>query len=77
MDISLSVIFIKVQELQIILNATQSHALIFFKKMVCLISGLKFTTGQSVWTYKNYIQVWGTHMSLSVYRGSKSLQLLA
>ena len=43
MDMSLSLIFIKEQELQIISKATQTHVLIFFKKKFCLISGLKFT----------------------------------
>ena len=42
MDMSLSLIFIKEQELQIISKATQTHVLIFFKKKFCLISGLKF-----------------------------------
>ena len=40
----LSLIFIKVQELQIVLKITQTYVLIFFfKKKFCLISGLKFT----------------------------------
>ena len=40
----LSLIFIKVQELQIVLRATQTlDVLIFFKKKFCLMSGLKFT----------------------------------
>ena len=37
-------IFIKVQELQIVLRATQTlDVLIFFKKKICLMSGLNFT----------------------------------
>ena len=44
MDMILSLIFIKVQELQIILKITQTYVLIFFfKKKFCLISSLKFT----------------------------------
>ena len=40
----LSLIFIKVQELQIVLRAIQTlDVLIFFTKMFCLISGLKLT----------------------------------
>ena len=40
----LSLIFIKVQELQIVLRATQTlDVLIFFKKKFCLMSSLKFT----------------------------------
>ena len=34
MDMSLSLIFIKVQDLQIILKATQTHVLIFFQEKV-------------------------------------------
>ena len=40
----LSVIFIKVQELQIVLRDTQTlEVLIFFRKKFCLMSDLKFT----------------------------------
>ena len=41
-------IFIKVQELNIILRATQTpDVLIFFEKKFCLMSGLKFTLSEA------------------------------
>ena len=69
----LGLIFIKVQDLQIVLGATQTHdVLIFFNKKFCLLSGLKFIL-IAVTSFqpdnlpglkKNYIQAWGNHLSL-------------
>ena len=76
----LSLIFVKVQELQIVLRATQTlDVLTFFKKKFCLMSGLKFTLSD-VKSFlqdnlsgleKNHFQAWGNHVS-----GNEQIQMV-
>ena len=63
----LNLIFIKKQQLQIVLKATQTlDVLIFSKTKFCLMSGLKFTVSDVAsflsdnlsGLEKNYIQAW-------------------